>query len=461
MITQNYAQKQSLKISAQQIQLLNFYALNHLEVENMIRTEVEENPFLEGQATIDTDNDTAVEDTDPNDSIDSDEAMYYNAPAHSSEYGNRQVAYQTNFKEDAKQQLHALLLDDYTVELAEYIIDSLNDKGLLDNTLEELCDDLSFKKKKWIEVTDLQKALDVLRYIEPVGLGARDIRECLLIQLSRHQDCQLASQAYRLIDEYYEDILKHKFEKICHDLQVDNNHLKGILRYIGRFNFYPINQQSSLEHKNTIIPDFLIAYNNGSIQVNLNSRKADSLYVNQALYNQMRDLSKEKTARAYAKSKIQSAKWFVDAVKQRETTMMSIMECIVDFQKEYFIDGDISNLKPMVLKDIATLSNHDISTVSRITSSRYADTHFGIIHLKSLFSESLSTQEGENISNKVIQSIIRDTIEAEDKNNPYTDQAVTTLLQKQGYKIARRTVTKYRELMNIPIAQIRSIQFES
>lgn len=464
MISQQQGLKQQVKISPQQIQLLNFFAYTSLEIEHMIKTELEDNPFLDTQTESEVDvDDMREQDMDGDTGEDLEYDPYQSkSSGKDNEYSfSKPLVTQVNFREDAKQQLRILVMEDDTRELAEYIIDTLTDRGLLERSLEEIAEDLSFQKKIWVDVADLEKAIAVLQYIEPIGLGARDIRECLLMQLKQKEDCEMARLAFEVIDKYYDDIIHHKFEKICHDLKVENKRLKEILHYVGRLNFYPVSGQAATatEQKNTIIPDFMITANGGRISVNLVSSKSDSITINQALYNEMKDLSKERSARTYVSNKIQSAKWFMDAVRQREETMLKVMQCIVEYQAEYFAEGDIEKLKPMVLKDVAAISGYDISTLSRITSSRYADTHFGVIYLKDLFSEGLADKKGASISNKVIQSVIKETITAEDKEHPYTDQVITTLLQKQGYNIARRTVTKYRELIGIPTAQIRAMQF--
>jgi len=233
-----------------------------------------------------------------------------------------------------------------------------------------------------------------------------------------------------------------------------------VLSLIGSLKFYPISEEASnYEPKNTIIPDYIVTKFGDSIQVNLYSSRSANIFVNQSLYDQLSTQvsAKDKSANQYVKSKLQSAQWFVNAVKQREDTMMRIMQCIIQMQQEFFADGDIRLLKPMVLRNVSDMSGLDISTISRITSNKYADTHFGLLYLKDLFSEGIADKKGEVISNKVIQSVIEETISKEDKQHPYTDQQLVNILSSKGYNIARRTVAKYREQMRIPIAQIRAV----
>ncbi len=458
MITQNYSLKQHLKISKEQIQLLNFYALNSLEIENRILSELEDNPFLE-----DAINEEKTDDLKDDEYGGEEETNYDNWNTRSSqqEFTQRQVVNPVSFREDAKQQLRTLEIDEDLRELAIYLVDTLSDRGLLEIPLDEIATDISFQSQKWIEVEQLQAAREVLRRVEPVGLGARDIKECLLIQLeNKAADCPTAATAHKVIAEHYEDLIAHKFDKICRTYGMERNDLTEMLHYVSKLDFYPVSGVGAgMEHKNTIIPDFMVTKTEDILEVNLCSTKSDSISINQALFEQMKNLSKEKSAQLYVNNKIQSARWFADALKQRESTMLHIMQAIVKFQEAYFMNGETNMLKPMVLKDIAAITGYDISTISRITANRYADTHFGIIYLKDLFGESVKAEDGVAISNKAAQSMIQDIVEAEDKSKPYTDQQLAALLKKQGYNIARRTVTKYRELMNIPAAQMRGMQF--
>jgi RNA polymerase sigma-54 factor len=267
--------------------------------------------------------------------------------------------------------------------------------------------------------------------------------------------------AHRLIKKHYNDLMHRQFEKIQHALNIDEEELRIVLNIVGMLKFYPVSENaSSFEPKSTIIPDYIITRFGDNIQVNLLTQKANSIFVNQTLYDQLAQqctTSRDKGAGQYVRSKLAAAQWFVNAVRQREDTMLRIMQCIVQFQHDYFQEGDIRLLKPMVLRMVAEISGCDISTVSRITSNKYADTHFGMIYLKDLFSEGIADKKGEVISNKVIQSVIEEAILAEDKRHPFTDQQLVNILSSKGYNIARRTVAKYREQLRIPIAQIRAV----
>ncbi|RYD58149.1 MAG: RNA polymerase sigma-54 factor [Sphingobacteriales bacterium] len=469
MISQQQTQKQQLKILPQQIQLLNLYFLNTLELEQRIKNELEENPFLDN-ATEEQFDESAPSAKDAQDYQDWDEYGYDDTPDYKSEYQNYfhtdqtpnvALASYTHFKDEAKQQLRLLNIAEEERAMAEYIIDVLNNKGLMDKPLDEVADDLSFHAGALIDVEDLRKALKIVQSLEPIGIGATSIQECLLLQLKGMDDKRPDTRcALKLVQNHYNDLMHRQFEKIHHALNIDEEELRVILNLVGSLKFYPVSEEASnYEPKNTIIPDFIITRYGDAIQVNLYTSKSNSVFVNQSLYDQLstQTSAKDRSSNQYVKSKLQSAQWFVNAVKQREDTMMRIMQCIVSIQHEYFLEGDIRLLKPMVLRNVADQSGLDISTVSRITSNKYAETHFGLIYLKDLFSEGIADKKGEVISNKVIQSVIEEAISNEDKRHPYTDQQLVNILSAKGYNIARRTVAKYREQLKIPIAQIRAV----
>ena len=469
MITQTQSQRQTLKILPQQIQLLNLYFLNTLELEQRIKNELEENPFLECQEKKDDDEDSKTSKEEMQDYQDWEEVMYDDNPNYKSDYQNyfdSEVAPNTaivnvkTYKEEAHQQLQMLTLSEEDRLTAEYIIDILNNEGFMDHALDEVADDMSFHFQKVIETSTVKKALSIVQTLEPVGIGSCSIQECLLLQL-KHMDNRRPDVkcAVNLLTHHYNDLMHRQFEKIHHVLKIDDEELRTVLNLISGLKFHPVNEISAFDPKNTIIPDYIITNYGGNIQVNLYSSRSSSVFVNQSLHDELAGQisNKDKTANQYIKSKLSSAQWFVNSVKQREDTMLRVMKCIVELQREYFIEGDIRLLKPMVLRNISDMSGMDISTISRITSNKYAETHFGIIYLKDLFSEGIADKKGEVISNKVIQSVIEDAISGEDKKRPYTDQQLVTILSSSGYNIARRTIAKYREQMQIPIAQIRAV----
>lgn len=470
MIAQQQSQRQQLKILPQQIQLLNLYFLNSMELEQRIKNELEENPFLDAmEAKKDDEENSKLTKETVQDFEDWDEHGYDDLSDYKSEYQNyfdqeampdRAIVNIATFKERAREQLHMLDLSPSDMETAEYIIDVLNAHGLMDRDLDEVADDMSFHFQTVIETETIKRGLAIVQTLEPVGIGACSIRECLLLQL-KNMDVKRPDVkcAINLLEHHYNDLTHRQFEKIHHALKIDDEELRVVLSLIGGLNFYPVIETSQDDPKDTIIPDYIITNYGDSIQVNLCSGRSGSVFVNQSLHDQLASQvsSKDKTASQYVKSKLSSAQWFVNAVKQREDTMLRIMKCIVELQRDFFVDGDIRLLKPMVLRNVADMSGMDISTISRITSNKYAETHFGLLYIKKLFSEGIADKKGDVISNKVIQSVIGDAISHEDKKHPYTDQQLVNILSGQGYNIARRTVAKYREQMQIPIAQIRAV----
>ncbi len=471
MLAQTQTQRQTLKILPQQIQLLNLYFLNSLELEQRIKTELEENPFLDSNAEESFDESDAKQSKDEvRDFEDWDEHGYDDVPDYKQEYQNyftnettpnMAMAGSVHFRDDAKQQLRMLSLTESEFEIADYLIDVLNNQGILDKPLGEVADDISFSLGALVDEAEVERVLKIVQTLEPTGLGSRSVQECLQLQLdtmdARRPDIRCAQ---KLVKSHFNDLMHRQFEKIYHQLNIDDEELRIVLNLIGSLKFHPVAEEAShYEPKTTILPDFIINRLGDSIQVNLYTSKAAGVFVNQSLYDQLANqiTSRDRGASQYVKSKLASAQWFVNAVKQREDTMMRIMTAIVEMQHEYFLEGDIRALKPMVLRMVAERSGLDISTVSRITSNKYAETHFGLIYLKDLFSEGIADKKGEVISNKVIQSVIEEAISQEDKRHPYTDQQLVNILSAKGYNIARRTVAKYREQMRIPIAQIRAV----
>ncbi len=469
MLAQHQTQKQTLKILPQQIQLLNLYFLNSLELEQRIKNELEENLFLEtSPKTAEEDDETEKREELP-DFQDWDESMYDDIPDYRSEYQNyfdSEVAPNTalvsvcGFREEAHKQLQLLQLPDAEKDAADYIIDILNANGFMDIPPDEVADDMSFHFQHVIDVSLVRRALAIVQSLEPLGLGSCSIKDCLLVQLNAlDQKKPYVKQAVALISNQYDDLMHRQFEKIHHTMKISDDDLRAILNLIGSLKFHPVTEAATFDQKNTIIPDYLITNYGGNLQVSLLSGRSGTVFVNQSLHDELsgKVSSKDKSTTQYVRTKFNDAQWFVNAVKQRENTMLQIMKCIVEIQKDYFADGDIRLLKPMVLRHIAEISGLDISTISRITGNKYAQTHFGIICIKKLFSEGIADKKGDVISNKVIQSVIAEAVASEDKVRPYTDQQLVSLLTSSGFNIARRTIAKYRDQMNIPIAQIRAV----
>ena len=469
MISLNQNQKQQTKILPFQIFLLNLYFLNKLELEQRIANELDENPFLEQSANEETPpedhNNEIIKDYQ-----DYDEFMYDDIPDYKTDYWNYfgsaevpniAIKNYTHFKEEAKQQIRLLDISDDEKIKTEYIIDLLSNDGMMDRPADEVADIMSFHFKAIIDAEDVERYVSIIQTLDPIGIGACSIRECLSIQLramnSKRPDVKCAA---RLVKDHYTDLIHHQFEKIQKCLKIDDEELRIVLNLIGTLKFHPVCENSSAyDVKNTIIPDFIISKEGNELIVDLHINKSNSVFVNQSLYNQLaQQISKQdKAGRQYVAGKLQAAQWFVNAVKQREDTMLHIMHCITQIQRDYFMEGDILLLKPMVLRNVADQTGFDISTISRITSNKYAETHFGQVCLKDLFSEGILDKKGEMISNKVIQSVIQDAIATEETDHAYTDGQLAGILASKGYNIARRTIAKYRDQMHIPIAQIRTL----
>src|SRR5688500_896261 len=471
MMNQRLAQKQRLKILPQQIQLLNFFHLNTLELEQRIQQEIEENPLLEDQKNeyeplVDKFNKDSIQDYQ-----DWEEYGYDDIPDYQLEYSNylhndkvpeRPIVNQSDYRRQLKEQFKLSCENDREMELADYIIDSLNDHGLMEQCLEDLAEDISFKYNKWVEAEEIDQVLKKVQQLEPIGIAARSIRECLQLQLNKMNTKRPdVKMALRLLENHFTDLHNRNMDKIKSHLKIDDEELKIVLQLIATLKMKPIcEQQEAVNVNQNILPDFVVTRNGEQIEVQLYRHRSESLNINSS-WKQMAEgtaqVTTDKSALQYLKNKLQSAQWFINAVQQREATMLKIMRAIVELQRDYFLTGDINLLKPMILKNIAEIVGVDISTVSRITCNKYAESPFGLLLLKDLFTEGIANEKGQVISNKVIQSAIEEVIETEDKHNPYTDQQLVTILSKKGFSVARRTVAKYREQLQIPVSHVRGL----
>lgn len=470
MLSQIQTQKQQLKILPQQIQMLNIFHLNVMELDQRIQDELDENPLLEQNneeenVNIDKFSKDSVQDYESWEEHGYDDIpnykLEYENYFHNDAIPNIPIKASTDFREVLKEQVRYMDLTDRQLQLADYIIDCLSNTGLLAQDIENMADDLSFKQGMIVEPEELEEVLKAVQKLEPVGIGAQSTKECLLLQLYNFQKKGPdVKKAIQLLENHYSDLSHRNMEKIMDALEVDEEELKIILKLLASLKMKPLAEMEGggLNMNNNILPDFILTVNDSEeIEINLFRSRSSSLYINQSLMETVEHAGqkKDKIATQYLKSKLSSAQWFVNAIKQRESTMMQIMKAIVELQREYFLYGDVSLLKPMILKNIADKVGVDISTVSRVTSNKYVDTPFGIILLKNLFTEGIINQEGEVISNRVIQSAIEGVIEKEDKLNPYTDQQLVAILASKGINVARRTIAKYREQLQIPVAQLR------
>lgn len=474
MLNQSLGQKLHAKILPQQIQLLNLFHLNTLELEQKITQEIQENPILE-EADTDADllNEKKVEDA-VQDYQDWEEYVYDDVPDYKTEYANywhseeipqRPIAEMVDFRKELKIQFSNMSSSSQQIIIAEYLIDSLNNDGLLEQDLPTLADDFSFKNQKLTEVSELETVLKEIQKLEPIGIGARSIKECFLLQLQQMDNKRPEIHtALCVVEKHFTDLHNRNMENILNKLKISEEELRTVLILISKLQKKPICPASdSIEINYNIIPDFIILPIGDDLDVSLYKQRSSSLSINRSWIDmiqtqvQKEGKAADRATTVYLKNKLSSAQWFINAIRQRENTMLKVAKTIVSLQRDYFMEGDIKLLKPMILKNIAEIVGVDISTVSRICCNKYAETPFGTILLKDLFTEGIQNDSGDVISNKVIQNAVKDIIDEENKKQPYTDQQLVRLLATRGYNVARRTVAKYREQLKIPIAQMRGL----
>jgi len=373
------------------------------------------------------------------------------------------IAVQDSFFESLQNQLDLLALSDKDYLVGQQIIGSLDDDGYLRRPILSLIDDLAFSQNVIAEEAEVETILKLIQDFEPAGIGARGLQECLLIQLrKKDQSNPIINQAIKVVEDYLEEFTKKHYDKIEKQLGVNSEELKDIINEILKLNPKPGDSGASAGKQLHVIPDFHIMNNDGTLHLTLNGRNAPELRVSRSYQEMFEHYEKaEKTdkkmkeAVQFVKQKLDSAKWFIDAIKQRQQTLLKTMNAIMEYQYDYFLTGDERLLKPMILKDIADKIEMDISTVSRVANSKYVQTEFGTFLLKSFFSEAIQTDSGEEVSNKEVKKILEECIANENKRKPLADEKLTEILKEKGYTIARRTVAKYREAMNIPVARLR------
>ncbi len=454
-------------------------------LEQRIKEEMQDNPALEEGADQEEDEyDTDADDDTSNDddeelsereediSIDEylvdDEIPDYKTSVNNSspddERREMPLSTQGNFQDQVLAQLYLLDFDDREYHIAEQLVGSIDDDGYLRRELTAIVDDLAFSQNISTTKEELEKILTAIQTLDPPGIGARSLQECLELQLERKdQKRESIVLAKKILNKQFDEFSKKHYEKISREMEITDEQLKKAIDEILKLNPRPgsaANQgQRSIEH---IIPDFIINNTDGVLELTLNSRNAPELRMSRDYKEMLDHYSKDKKnvkankdAISFVKQKLDSAKWFIDALKQRQHTLFQTMHTIMDYQYEYFLEGDMRKLKKMVLRDIAEKIGMDISTVSRVANSKYVQTPFGTFLLKSFFSEGLSTESGEEVSSKEVKQILTDCIGAEDKRKPLTDDALTKILNQKGYNIARRTVAKYREMLDIPVARLR------
>ena len=456
-----------------------------LQLEQRIKKELEENPVLEeGAEEKNSDDQEGLEEEISNESDqdqDRDEFSlddYLNdedipsyrlsAKNYSKDDRKEEIPFSggTSFHEHLEAQLGLRNLTEEQEMLAHYILGNIDEDGYLRRKLNAIVDDLAFSLNIVTTEDELHEILKVVQDFDPIGVGARDLQECLLLQIeTKNQNDPVIALARKILKYYFDEFTKKHYDKIVTRLNIKEVQLKDALDEILRLNPKPGSSFSDPQNKSIqhIVPDFVLDNNEGELQLSLNARNVPDLRISQTYSEMLQSYSasknnatkEQKDAVTFVKQKLDSAKWFIDAIRQRQNTLMLTMNAIINYQHLYFIEGDDKVLRPMILKDIADITGLDISTISRVANSKYIQTHFGIFPLKYFFSEGLQTDSGEEVSTREIKKILEECIGGEDKRKPLTDESLSEILQKKGYQIARRTVAKYREQLNIPVARLR------
>ncbi len=487
MLRQNLQQKLLQKLSPQQIQFIKLLQVPTVSLDTRIKEELEDNPALEDLSLAnmndpveeypdkdpDEDNYNADEDNEIGDEFNVDDYLQDDSI---SDYGSKYdqngdddeerkeipIAVQSSFFESLQAQLDLVPLSDKDFRIGQQIIGSLDDDGYLRRPVNSLVDDLAFSQNVFAEEEEILEILKVIQAFDPAGVGARDLQECLLIQLRKREHTPVVQKAIRVVEDYLEEFTKKHYDKLERSLNMGSEELKEVISEILKLNPKPGDSNAVTTKQLQIIPDFHISNNDGVLILTLNSKNAPELRVSRSYQEMFEHYDKSaqkdkklKEAVQFVKQKLDSAKWFIDAIKQRQQTLLKTMNAIMNYQYEYFLTGDDKNLKPMILKDIADRIGMDISTVSRVANSKYVQTEFGTFLLKSFFSEAIQMESGEEVSNKEVKKILEECIGNEDKKRPLADEKLTEILKEKGYNIARRTVAKYREAMNIPVARLR------
>ncbi|WP_136667805.1 RNA polymerase factor sigma-54 [Flavobacterium sp. H122] len=487
MLKQNLNLKLSQKLSPQQIQLMKLIQLPTQAFEQRLMEEMNENPALEGDLNEDEerfekdefDNNDEYDDFDDSDSIDAndinideylsnDETPDYKTQTsnYSDDDEDRDIPFvaSVSFHQDLINQLNTFVLTDEQREIAEFLVGSIDDDGYLRRSIADIVDDMAFTQAIYTDEETVNKILCVIIHeLEPSGVGARDLQECLLLQLKHKTPTESVELAVSIIDEQFDAFTKKHYEKLLQKYSISKDQLKKAIDEIEKLNPKPGGAFSgSSKITEHIVPDFMIRINDDELELTLNGRNAPELHVSKDYQDMMKTYkdSKDKSnaqrdAVQFIKQKLDSAKWFIDAIKQRQETLFVTMNAIMHFQQEYFLDGDETKLKPMILKDIADMIGLDISTVSRVANSKYVDTPYGTKLLKDFFSEAMMNDQGEEVSTIEIKKILEQVIAEEDKNKPLPDDQLADILKERGYPIARRTVAKYREQLEIPVARMR------
>jgi len=492
-LSQNLQQKLLQKLSPQQIQLMKLLQVPTANLEERIKEEMEENPALEQEEENHDDYEESKDEftengeenfeepdgseNDYDDNIDISEYVkegdddIADYKMRDDNYGSDEddkktipFKTETSFYETLLDQLGLLKLDEKEQKIAEQIVGSIDEDGYLRRETTAIVDDLAFRQNVMTSEEQVESLIKRIQHFDPPGVAARDLQECLLLQLNRLQDeGKNVNVAIKAISKYFDEFTKKHYEKIQRGLDLNDEQLKEVMQQITRLNPKPGGNVGEINKAESyVVPDFFIMNNAGKLELTLNSRNAPELRISEGYRDMLKEYDRgtkkdkrQKEAVLFIKQKIDSAKWFIDAIKQRQHTLLDTMTAIMNHQHDFFLTGDQTTLRPMILKDIAEKTGLDISTVSRVANSKFVQTEFGTYRLKFFFSESLSTESGEEVSTREVKKILSDLIEAENKKKPLSDEHLTEMLQQKGYNIARRTVAKYREQLNIPVARLR------
>lgn len=499
MLDQKLQQKLLQKLSPQQIQMIKLLEVPAMQLEQRIKKELEENPALEEGAEDEVmqeeevqeeDEETAEEqeEREQNDETDAgpeereqdefglddylndedipDYRLQVNNASRDDERREEiPFASGSSFHENLISQFNLRASTEREQLLGEYIIGNIDDDGYLRREVENMVDDLAFLQNITTDENELNEVLKIIQDLEPAGVGARDLRECLLLQIERKdQSSPSIRLATTVLRDFFDEFSKRHYEKIMSRLMISEEDMKGVIDEVLKLNPKPGDSVSDPYMKTAqhIIPDFILEQTDNALELSLNNRNIPELRINKDYSEMLQKYTRDKAAGKqnrdailFVKQKLDAAKWFIDAMKQRQNTLLLTMNAILEYQKEYFTDGDETKLKPMILKDVAEMTGLDISTVSRVANSKYIQTHFGIFPLKFFFSEGMQTDTGDEVSTREIKRILQECLSNEDKRKPLTDEKLTEILQEKGYQIARRTVAKYREQLNIPVARMR------
>lgn len=480
-LSNKQVQKMLQKLSPQQIQMIKLLELPTIQFEQRIKQEIEENPALDEKEP-----ETEPEEETPQTKYNIDDyvkredipayKLYANNYSKDDKRGTIPLSDGLSYNEYLEEQLNFKGLSTRKNIIGKYLIGSLDNDGYLRRELSSICDDIAFSLGIETTEKELEEMLCLIQTFEPYGTGARNLQEALILQLKHHPQTTEVKLAIKVLEQYFNDFAKKHFDKIIQRLGIDEDTFRKVVDTIKGLSPKPANQYietAQSEPTIQIIPDFILEYNNGELELSLNKYNMPDIKINNSYIKMLEEIAHgrkrnnkyggsddtsrtaDKHAAQFIKQKIDSARWFISAIKQRNATLLLTMHTIIEFQKEYFIEGDETKLRPMILRDIADITGLDVSTISRVVNSKYIQTHFGIYPLKYFFSEAMQTNTGEEVSSREIKKILSDCVAQEEKRKPLTDEALMIILKEKGYQIARRTVAKYREMLGIPVARLR------